>query len=219
VLLLAWASIAVGIVSAIAVALDERTHPQPMWIMNLVWPITALYGGFLGLWGYYRLGRPRPAAGAGPPRGRDKPFWQIAAVATTHCGAGCALGDLIAEWTLVVFPMTLFGRRIFAAWVLDFLLAFLLGIAFQYFTITPMRHLSPRAGLVAALKADALSLTAWQVGMYGWMALVTFAILGRELPPTTAVFWLMMQCGMIAGFLVSYPVNWWLVRSGLKERM
>jgi hypothetical protein len=24
---------------------------------------------------------------------------------------------------------------------------------------------------------------------------------------------------MIAGFLTSYPVNWWLIRTGIKERM
>jgi hypothetical protein len=29
----------------------------------------------------------------------------------------------------------------------------------------------------------------------------------------------MMQIAMIAGFLTSYPVNWWLIRRGSKERM
>jgi hypothetical protein len=27
-----------------------------------------------------------------------KPFWAGTAVSTTHCGAGCVLGDVIAEW-------------------------------------------------------------------------------------------------------------------------
>jgi len=26
------------------------------------------------------------------------------------------------------------------------------------------------------------------------------------------VFWFMMQLAMIAGFVTSYPVNWWLIR-------
>jgi hypothetical protein len=30
-----------------------------MWIMEAVWPITALYFGPLALWGYYRWGRPQ----------------------------------------------------------------------------------------------------------------------------------------------------------------
>lgn len=29
----------------------------------------------------------------------------------------------------------------------------------------------------------------------------------------------MMQIAMSFGFLTSYPVNWWLLRSGLKEKM
>jgi hypothetical protein len=29
----------------------------------------------------------------------------------------------------------------------------------------------------------------------------------------------MMQIAMLCGFVTSYPVNWWLVRSGIKEAM
>ena len=29
----------------------------------------------------------------------------------------------------------------------------------------------------------------------------------------------MMQIGMALGFATAYPVNWWLLRIGLKERM
>jgi hypothetical protein len=55
--------------------------------------------------------------------------------------------------------------------------------------------------------------------MYGWMAVATFAVFGHELPKDSPVFWFMMQVAMLAGFLTAYPVNWWLVRSGMKERM
>jgi hypothetical protein len=34
-----------------------RGHKQRMWIMNLGWPITALWSGPLGLWAYFRFGR------------------------------------------------------------------------------------------------------------------------------------------------------------------
>lgn len=97
--------------------------------------------------------------------------------------------------------------------------AFLFGIAFQYYTIKPMRGLSVGQGLWAAVKADTLSLTAWQVGMYGWMAIATFLIFGRELPKADPVFWFMMQIAMVAGFFTSYPVNWWLIKKGVKEEM
>ena len=107
----------------------------------------------------------------------------------------------------------------FAAWAIDFVVAFALGIVFQYFTIAPMRGLGLADGIKAAVKADTLSLTSWQVGMYGWMAIVTFLIFGRELDKTGPVFWFMMQIAMLIGFLTAFPVNWWLIRAGLKERM
>ena len=107
----------------------------------------------------------------------------------------------------------------FGAWSIDFACAFAIGIVFQYFTIVPMRKLPFGKGVVQALKADTLSLTAWQVGMYGWMAIVRFGIFGTEISKTNPTFWFMMQIAMGFGFLTAYPVNWWLVKSGVKEKM
>lgn len=90
----------------------------------------------------------------------------------------------MAEWILFIFPLTLFGHKIFGNWLVDYFVALAIGIIFQYFTIAPMRGLSLGKGLVAAAKADFFSLTAWQVGMYGWMGIATFLIFGHEL--TTA---------------------------------
>jgi hypothetical protein len=82
-----------------------------------------------------------------------------------------------------------------------------------------MRGLSPAQGLRAAVKADFLSLTAWQIGMYGWMAIAIFGLFGRELDKTDPVFWFMMQIAMLAGFATAYPVTWWLLKRGVKEPM
>lgn len=216
-----------GGASALIIAIDLLAgHKQHMWIMNLVWPITALYAGPLALWGYFTAGRlsthravqEAKARGEDPP-GKKKPFWQMVAVGATHCGSGCTLADIVGEWALFLFPLTVFGMEIFGAWVVDYFLALLFGIFFQYFTIAPMRDLSFGKGMVAAAKADFFSLTAWQVGMYGWMAIATFAIFGHEIEKTSAVFWFMMQIAMLAGFLTAYPVNWWLLRAGIKEKM
>jgi hypothetical protein len=190
---------------------------QRMWIMNVVWPITALYAGPLALWAYWKIGRVSPHdEGSSPKR---KPFWQSVGLSATHCGSGCTLGDLIAEWILAFFPFVLFSREMFASWVIDYILAFIIGIAFQYFSIMPMKDISPGKALKEALKADTLSLTSWQLGMYGWMAIVMLAIFGHELDKTGTVFWFMMQIGMILGFMTSYPVNWGLVKAGIKEAM
>jgi hypothetical protein len=225
--LLATTSLCVAGSCAVIITIDLLAgNRQQMWIMNLVWPVTALYFGPLALWAYFRLGRlstkhalmQAQEKGDQKP-GMKKPFWAKCALGATHCGAGCTLGDIVAEWLLFAFPLVLFGKKIFGTWVVDYLFAFLLGIAFQYFTIKPMRHLSVKDGLKSAFKADALSLSAWQIGMYGWMAIVTFLIFGHEITKTSPVFWFMMQIAMWLGFLTSYPVNWWLLQKGIKEAM
>ncbi|HEY3661581.1 MAG TPA: DUF4396 domain-containing protein [Chthoniobacterales bacterium] len=216
-----------GAASSLLIVIDLFAgHQQHMWIMNVVWPITGLYAGPLALWGYYTVGRlsthralQETKARGEEPLGKKKPFWQMVALGASHCGAGCALADIVAEWGLVLFPVTLFGMKIFGAWTVDYFVALAFGIVFQYFTIAPMRGLSLGEGLIAAAKADFLSLTAWQVGMYGWMAIATFLIFGHELEKTGPVFWFMMQIAMLAGFLTAYPVNWWLLRAGIKEKM
>ena len=110
------------------------------------------------------------------------PFAVMVGKGTLHCGSGCTLGDICAEWLAFAFPAiavsfgwhSLFGAKMFAVWLLDYIFAFAIGIAFQYFTIVPMRHLEMAEGVWAAVKADALSLTAWQIGMYGFMAFANF---------------------------------------------
>jgi len=197
-----------------------------MWIMNIVWPATALYLGPVALWGYFKWGLLSSHHHMMMARQKNedmpsarKPFWQSVATAATHCGAGCTVGDIIAEWGMFFFPFTLFGHQIFGAWLLDFAFAFLLGIAFQYFTIKPMRNVSTGKGLAQAFQADTLSIIAWQIGMYGWMAIATFVIFGHELSKTKPVFWFMMQIAMWFGFALSFPINAVLLKRGIKEKM
>ncbi|HRX86608.1 MAG TPA: DUF4396 domain-containing protein [Phycisphaerae bacterium] len=230
--MVASASLAVaGVCALICIADLLAGHRQHMWIMNVVWPMTALWSGPIGLFAYYKIGRlssqramqQAQDRGEKPP-GKAKPFWQMVGVGASHCGAGCTLGDIVAEWGIFLLALggvtlELFGHGIFAAWVVDYVLALGFGIIFQYFSIKPMKNLSRREGIIAALKADVLSLTAWQVGMYGWMAIAVFAIFGAEIAKTNPVFWFMMQIAMVAGFVTAYPVNWFLIRKGIKEKM
>jgi len=220
---LAIVSLGAGIVSAAAIATDLLDNPQRMAIMNMVWPVTALYGGALARAAYLMFGTRREGSN------KDKPFSAAVAVGATHCGAGCTLGDIIAEWLCFAVPVValwfgwhwLFAQKMFAIWVVDFLFASGFGIVFQYFAIAPTRGLSLGQGLVAAVKADTLSLAAWQVGMYGFMALAQYLyfrpLLGKPIEVDTPEFWLTMQIGMLCGFLTT--VNWWLIKAGLKETM
>lgn len=218
-------SLALGFLCAIWIAFDLWRNPAPMAIMNLVWPISALFGSVLLLWFYLRHGR------AGKDNAQDAPTFPVAvAKGALHCGAGCTLGDVFAESLVLLLPgvlilfgyPTLFGEKIFAIWGLDYIFALSVGIVFQYFAIAPMRGLKPREGLWAAAKADVLSLSAWQIGMYGVMAIAHFryfATFDHPIDATSPVFWFAMQGAMLAGFATAYPVNWWLIQAGIKERM
>ena len=102
-----------------------------------------------------------------------------------------------------------------------YILALVFGIGFQYAAIRGMEPKTPRGEIVRrAAKADILSLTAWQAGMYGWMAVVIFALNGgATLPRTSFQFWFMMQIAMACGFLAALPVNAGLIRAGIKKGM
>lgn len=150
-----------------------------------------------------------------------RPGWQSVVLSTLHCGAGCTLADLAGEWFLYFVPVAIGGSMLAGSWVLDYLLALVFGIGFQYAAIRGMEPRTPRGQIVRrAAKADILSLTAWQAGMYGWMAVSIFALNdGTMMPRTSFGFWFMMQIAMACGFLLSLPVNVWLIRAGIKKGM
>jgi Domain of unknown function (DUF4396) len=83
-----------------------------------------------------------------------------------------------------------------------------------------MRRLSVRDGVIAALKSDTLSVITFELGLFGWMALMFFVLFPKpHLKPDHAAYWFLMQVGMILGFLTSFPANRWLITRGIKEGM
>jgi hypothetical protein len=222
---LAWAALAVAFVSAALISYDIycRHHRQRMPVMEAVWPVTALYFGPIAVWTYRRWGLPQSPRWL-TEQGLDEPpgkaSWAAYAVGVSHCGAGCTLADIVAEFAVFGLAATVVGETLFAEYVGDYVLAVLLGLVFQYFAIAPMRGLNVRDGIVAAAKADILSLSAFEVGLFGWMALMSLVFFpAPHLHPDSPVYWFLMQLGMIIGFATAYPVNVWLIKRGIKEAM
>jgi hypothetical protein len=220
---LAWVSLASGLLCAGLIAIDVfvRGYRQGVWIMEIVWPLTALYSGPLGWLAYRRWGRVNSVRYRHQSGATDRyPLSVSVGISDTHCGAGCSLGDVISEWVLLAFGATIAGVSLWPEYIADFALAFVFGIAFQYYAIVPTRHLRFRDGVIAALKSDTLSVITFEIGLFGWMALVFFVFFpDPHLTPNNAAYWLLMQVGMILGFLTSYPANSWLIRHGVKEGM
>ncbi|MEV8066546.1 DUF4396 domain-containing protein [Streptomyces sp. NPDC085995] len=220
-----WFSLSVAFACALVILIDVFPHGyrQKMWIMNLVYPITALYWGPAALWFYFRHGRrtSRPVIDreGGMPDPDRFSGWNVQSKAVSHCGAGCTLGDIGAEWLAFALALTIAGKALFADFALDLTLAWVLGIVFQYFTIAPMREIGRAQGVWAAVKADTLSILAFQLGLFPGMWVYQELIFSPGLPKTTATYWMMMQLAMILGFFTAMPVNAWLVRISWKEKM
>ena len=219
---ISWVSLLTALICAGIVLYDIFTkgYRQKMFIMQWVWPITCLYAGPLALRFYYKYGR------------RSSPKWQnehegggeygevvSTSIGVSHCGAGCTLGDIIGANIVFFLGLQIVGMGLWPEYIINFSLAFVLGIVFQYYSIAPMRTLGFKDGIVAALKADTLSLIAFEVGVFGFMALMQFVLFPSGIHPNEAAYWFLMQIAMLLGFATSYPVNVWLIKRGIKEAM
>ena len=220
---LAWASLGLAALAAADILVDlyGRGHRQQMSVMEAVWPVTALYFGPVASWAYRRYGRPAsPQWRKKHGEQLDRPQWVPVALGVSHCGAGCTLGDIVGETAVFLLGVTIAGVALWPEFMVDFALALTLGIVFQFFAIAPMRGLGLRAGLAAAAKADVLSLAAFEVGLFAWMAVMHFVLFpDPHLRPNTAAYWFLMQVGMVLGFATAWPANVWLIRRGIKEAM
>jgi hypothetical protein len=222
--LVAWAALALGFASALAIAADIFLlgNRQHLAIMNLVFPLTALYMGPLALKLYLPHRRRKSHVQMAAMMEREaRDSWRQAALSDTHCGAGCALGDIGGEW-LVWATAWMIGStaELGPEYILDLPLAWIFGILFQYFAIAPLRGQVGRLDpLRDAITSDTLSVLSFEVGLFGWMALAHYVIWQPPLPTDTSSWWVMMQIGMNLGFLTSWPVNRWLLRKGVKEPM
>jgi hypothetical protein len=244
--IVAWASLGIAAVCALAIVYDILAHGyhQPMAIMDAVWPITALYWGPVAAVAYFLRGRRespqymrRHGEEAGDcasdegkgdseslPRYARRAWWPISK-GTSHCGAGCTLGDICGEWLVFVTGWTipLFAAEdansLMAMFAADFAFAWTLGVVFQYFSIAPMRDVGALEGIKLAIKADTLSILSFQLGLFGFMALYHLVLFQPPLATDTPSYWFLMQVGMVLGYFTSWPVNAWLVKKGWKEEM
>ncbi|KIW36120.1 uncharacterized protein PV06_11595 [Exophiala oligosperma] len=128
-----------------------------------------------------------------------RPMFATVTVGVCHCGAGCVLGDIVGEW--LVYG-TKRGLRLTSSTL--------------YFSIAPMAGQYGPKIIYRALKADALSLLFFEVGLFGWMAIFQVAIFNWELEMPTVTYWWMMQIGMFLGHWTGVPINWWLIKTRVK---
>ena len=178
---LAWAWIALCVLSAAAIALDVVRHRQRSVTMDVVWPVSALYLGPISLLLYARWGRPRST----PP---------VAATGLAG-GAASALAHLVGVPVVVLTGLQIAGVDLWPMILVIAVVAVGLLAVFE----AAAGHRPGRAALLALV-----TVVAFDVGMGGWMLLLHF---NEAMPAaSTGAFWFLMQVGVVLGTLTALPV-------------
>lgn len=130
---------------------------------------------------------------------------RLAVSATLHCLTGCAIGEVLG---LVIG--TALGWSSLPTIALAVALAFVFGYAL---TIRPvLRSGLPLAAAVGvAFAADTISITVMEIVDNAIMLLIPGAM---EAGLTSALFWLSLAFALAVAFVVTVPVNRWLIARG-----
>jgi hypothetical protein len=130
---------------------------------------------------------------------------RLAVSATLHCLTGCAIGEVLG---MVIG--TALGWSNLATIGLAVALAFLFGYAL---TIRPVLRsgLPLRAAIGVAFAADTVSITVMEIVDNGVMLVVPGAM---EAGPTSWLFWGSLAFALAVAFVVTVPVNRWLISRG-----
>ncbi|MFI6318007.1 DUF4396 domain-containing protein [Nonomuraea sp. NPDC050556] len=131
--------------------------------------------------------------------------WKMAAQATAHCLTGCAIGEVLG---MVIG--TALGWSNLPTLVLAIALAFVFGYA-----LTMRGVLKAGVGFKEALKvalaADTVSIIFMEIVDNGVMMVVPGAM---DAGLDTALFWGALAFALLLAFLVTTPINKWIIGKG-----
>jgi hypothetical protein len=192
------------------VAVDIRTTPESpvlKWGFLLLTAYTGVVGAFL-----YVLGCREPLPGLHERYVAAR--WRQTLGSTMHCVAGDGVGILAGAVLSSVF-----GLAGLAEVAVEYVLGFAFGwTIFQALFMRDMAGGSYRRALTSTFTAELLSMNLLMAGM-----VPTVMALKARIPsaadPMSPRFWFVMSMGLLVGFIIAYPMNWWLVAHHLKHGM
>ncbi len=207
-IMLLWfllAGLSVGYVAA-----DIRRTPESpvlKWAFVLITAYTGAIGAFL-----YVLGCREPLPGLHERYAAVR--WRQALGSTMHCVAGDGAGILVGA---------ILGGLLGLAGVVDLTMEYLLGFGFGWTIFQALFMKGSMGGDYAhALRKtfvpELVSMNMLMAGMIPVMRGGMHSIMGSYGPGQPA-FWFVMSLALLTGFLLAYPINWWLVTRHLKHGM
>jgi hypothetical protein len=192
------------------VTIDIRTTPESpvlKWGFVLVTAYTGVVGAFL-----YVLGCREPLPWLHERYVAAR--WRQALGSAMHCVAGDGVGILAGAVLASVFGLTGLAEI-----VLEYVLGFAFGWAiFQALFMRDMAGGSYRRALASTFVPELLSMNLLMAGMIPIVMLLKASIPSAD-HAASPRFWFVMSMGLLAGFGVAYPINWWLVTHHLKHGM
>ncbi|MFJ4621233.1 DUF4396 domain-containing protein [Streptomyces sp. NPDC088812] len=131
--------------------------------------------------------------------------WATAARATLHCLTGCAVGEILG---MVIGTALVWGNA--QTMALAIALAFVFGYSFTLFAVR-RAGLGLGAAVKVALAADTVSIAVMELVDNGVIALVPGAM---DAHLSDGLFWWALLGGFAVAFLVTTPVNKWMIGRG-----
>ena len=136
---------------------------------------------------------------------RDTATWATAVRATLHCLTGCAIGEVLG---MVIG--TAAGLHNAATVVLSVALAFVFGYALTMRGVL-RAGLGLRAALGVALAADTVSIAVMELLDNTVIVAVPGAM---DAGLTSALFWGALAFSLVVAFLLTTPINKWMIGRG-----
>ncbi|WP_329116071.1 DUF4396 domain-containing protein [Streptomyces sp. NBC_01465] len=134
-----------------------------------------------------------------------KVTWSTAAQATLHCLTGCAIGEILG---MVIGTALGWGNM--PTMITAIVLAFFFGYALTLRSVTKA-GVDFRTAFRVALAADTLSIAVMELIDNGVIALWPDAM---DATLADALFWGALAASLVLAFLVTTPVNKWMIGRG-----
>ncbi len=198
------------VLSVLFVAIDILTTPEAV-VLKWGFVILTCFVGPFGAF-FYVLGCREPLPGTHEEYVHAT--WKQVLGSTMHCAAGDGLGIITGAAIGSILELNT-GMDI----ALEYGLGFAFGwLFFQAFAMRDMAGGDYKKSLKMTFIPEFFSMNLLMCGMLlvskFWMPEVT----GSN-NPTSPAFWFIMSIALLGGFLVAYPMNWWLVSHQLKHGM
>ncbi|MGR3376086.1 DUF4396 domain-containing protein [Salipiger abyssi] len=197
--LIVWALLMIP--SEIALLRDLKTkNSHLMSLMKLVWALTVIYSGPLGLLIYWTCGR------------KEIPEDNLARRAfrsVAHCYSGCGLGEI----TGVILAVGLLRVGTGATAAITFAFAYTVGFALTFGPLI-QDGVSKRRALKDTFLAETPSIFVMEI-----VAIAVDLTLAGNAGMSDIQFWSSLIVSLTCGLVAAYPVNVLLLHFGVKEGM